>query len=260
MSLGRIWAVFLRYFYYFSKLDQIAELFYWPAMDILLWGMTSIWLQKQDSQLPHVALAVLTGLIFWQIVWRATYEISVNLLQEFWNRNMVNMFSTPLKLSEWMSATMLIGVCKSIISLAFGSLLVWLLYSLNVFSMGWAFLPFYFSLTLSGWFIGYISAGIMVYYGQRFQMLAWMMPFVFAPFSAVFYPMSVLPEWAQMISQVLPLTYIFEGMRSILFQNSFSMTDLFISYGLNLFYLSLSMLFFRRMFEKSRKKGLARLE
>ena len=147
MSLGRIWAVFLRYFYYFSKLDQIAELFYWPAMDILLWGMTSIWLQKQDSQLPNVALAILTGLIFWQIVWRATYEISVNLLQEFWCRNMVNMFSTPLKLSEWMSATMLIGVCKSIISLTFGSLLVWLLYSLNVFSMGWAFLPFYFHLT-----------------------------------------------------------------------------------------------------------------
>ena len=36
MNWGRIWAVFLRYFYYFAKLDHLADLFYWPAIDIFL--------------------------------------------------------------------------------------------------------------------------------------------------------------------------------------------------------------------------------
>src|SRR5438105_925204 len=141
MSFQRIWAVFLRYFYFFAKFDHLSDLFYWPALDIILWGMTSMWIQQSQTQIPDVALAILTGLVFWQIIWRGNYEISVNLLQEFWNRNLVNLFSTPLKLSEWIISIMMVGTVKIIVSLLFGALLVWLLYALNIFSMGWAFLP-----------------------------------------------------------------------------------------------------------------------
>ena len=260
MNLGRVWAIFLRYFYSFAKLDQLADLFYWPAIDILLWGMTSVWMQGKQGIVSDTVLMILTGLIFWQVIWRSTYEISVNLLQEFWNRNLVNLFSTPLKISEWMVATMLIGVLKIFVSLAFGGLLVWILYALNVFSMGWAFIPFCVSLTLSGWLIGYLASSVLVYYGQRLQMLAWMAPFMIAPFSAVYYPVSVLPQWAQMIAYALPTTYIFEGMRKVLFEQEFSLFMLFMSLGLNILYLSGAIWLFKYMFEKSRSKGLSRLE
>lgn len=260
MSYKRIWAAFLRYFYYFGKLDYIADLFYWPAIDILLWGMTSVWIQTQESQVPDIALAILTGLVFWQIIWRGNYEVTVNLLQEFWNRNMVNLFSTPLKLSEWMLATMMIGLVKIVVNVFFSALLVYLLFSLNVFSLGWIFIPYSVSLTLFGWVIGYFSGAIMVYYGQRLQILAWMMPFVFAPFSAVFYPLSALPEWAQKISYCLPTTYIFEGMRDILQKGQFSIYKFNMSLLLNAIFLAAAMAFFKIMFEKSRNKGLARLE
>ncbi len=260
MSWGRIWAVFLRYFYYFAKLDHLADLFYWPAIDIFLWGMTSVWIQKQEGGVSDLALAILTGLIFWQIVWRANYEITVNLLQEFWNRNLVNLFSTPLKRREWVAALFIIGIAKICISMLFGSLFVYLLYTLNVFSVGWAFLPYAVSLTLSGWFMGFLSAGIIVYYGQRVQMLAWMIPYVFAPFSAVYYPLSALPHWAQVIAQALPTTHIFEGMRQVLNEQQFSLKTLLLSYLLNFIYLGLSIAFFNFMFEKSRDKGLSRVE
>ena len=212
MKLHRIWGVFLRYFYFFAKLEHLCDLFYWPALDIFLWGMTSVWIQNTEREVPHIALAILTGLVFWQIIWRGNYEITVNLLQEFWNRNLVNLFSTPLTLFEWMTSVMFISLIKILISLSFGGLLVYLLYTLNVFSMGWAFLPYVLSLALSGWWIGFLSAGIMVYYGQRVQMLAWMMAYGFAPFSAVYYPLSSLPLWGQIIGKCLPMTYIFEGM------------------------------------------------
>lgn len=260
MSFSRIWATFLRYFYFFAKLDQLYDLFYWPAVDIILWGMTSLWIQTEGTKVPGIGLAILTGLVFWHIIWRSNYEVTVNLLQEFWNRNMVNIFSTPLKLSEWMAATMLIGLLKALISLIFGAFVVWMFYTLNIFSMGWAFLPFCASLTLSGWFIGFLSASIMVYYGQRVQMIAWITPYVFAPFCAVFYPLSVLPAWAKQIAYCLPMTYIFEGMRILLFENVFSTRMFLISVGMNLVYLVLSMGLFKVMFEKSRNKGLARLE
>jgi ABC-2 type transport system permease protein len=260
MNWYRIWAVFLRYFYFFAKLDHLADLFFWPTLDIFLWGMTSVWIQKHDASMPSIAIAILTGLVFWQIIWRTNYEVSVNLLQEFWNRNMVNLFSTPLKLAEWISALMLVGVFKILITICFGGLIVWLLYALNIFAMGWAFLPFCASLVLSGWFIGFLSAAIMVYFGQRVQMLAWMTAYVFAPFSAVFYPLSALPVWCQAIAKALPMTYIFEGMRKVLNEGIFSWEDFGISVLLNLLYLIGSMVLFSRLFEMSRAKGFARLE
>jgi ABC-2 type transport system permease protein len=260
MSWHRIWAVFLRYFYFFAKMDHLADLFFWPALDIFLWGMTSVWIQSSDKAMPSIAIVILTGLVFWQIIWRSNYEVSVNLLQEFWNRNMVNLFSTPLKIAEWISALMLVGVCKIFITICFGALFVWVLYALNIFAIGWSILPFCASLILSGWFIGFLSAAIMVYFGQRVQMLAWMTAYVFAPFSAVFYPLSALPAWGQVIAKALPMTYIFEGMRKVLNEGIFSWEYFGLSIVLNIVYLIAAMTLFRKLFEKSRSKGLARLE
>jgi len=259
-SFGRVWAVFLRYFYFFAKLDHVSDLFFWPTLDILLWGITSVWIQTQGEKVPHIALAILTGLVFWQIIWRGNYEVSVNLLQEFWNRNLVNVYATPLKLSEWITALMFAGIVKIAVTVLFGSLLVYLLYALNIFTLGWAFLPYLVLLTFCGWFLGFTSGGIIIYFGIRVQMLAWMTAYIIAPFSAVFYPLSALPTWAQGIAKCLPTTYIFEGMRSVLEQNVFSFEKFFIALGLSLLYLFAAILFFWRMFEKSRSKGLSRLE
>ena len=155
---------------------------------------------------------------------------------------------------------MLVGLMKIMITLAFASLLVWLLYTLNIYQVGWTIIPYLSLLTLSGWMMGYLSGAIMVYSGQRFQMLAWMTPFVFAPFSAVFYPVSALPSWGQAIAWCLPTTYVFEGMRGVLQSGVFSLFYFWMSLVLNILYLAFAMAFFKIMFEKSRSKGLSRLE
>jgi ABC-2 type transport system permease protein len=259
MNFKRSWAVFLRYFYLFAKLDQIADLLYWPAIDIVLWGLTTVWMQQQVGG-TDVAKIVLTGLVFWQIVWRGNYEISVNLLQEFWNRNLVNLFSTPLKLIEWILGVLMLGTTKVFVALGFGVVAVYLLYTLNIFTLGWAFIPFIAMLMVSGWVIGFLAASVVIYWGQRFQMLAWMTAYIFAPFSAVYYPVTVLPPWAQKLAWSLPTTYIFEGMRSVLRGGLFPWQDFFICLVLNLFYLGLVIALFCWSFEKSRSKGLARFE
>lgn len=261
MKFSRCWAVFLRYFYLFAKLDQIADLLYWPAIDIFLWGLTTVWIQQhQAAGIPNVALIVLTGLIFWQIVWRGNYEISVNLLQEFWNRNLVNLFSTPLRLIEWIGGVLMLCLCKIGIAMVFGVVMVYVLYALNVFTLGWAFLPFAAMLLVSGWVIGFFAASVVIYWGQRLQMLAWMTAYIFAPFSAVFYPVSALPAWGQKIAWWLPTTYIFEGMRSILQGGKFPWGYFGWSVGLNLLFLVVSISVFYFAFERSRSKGLARFE
>ena len=51
------------------------------------------------------------------------HEISVNILREFWDRNLLNFFATPLKSAEWMGGVMLLSLCRIVVSFLFGSTL-----------------------------------------------------------------------------------------------------------------------------------------
>ena len=112
MNRKRVFAVFFRYLYLLKKgLMQLSDLFYWPLIDIFLWGLTSAWIQTQ-SNIPNLPLILMTALIFYQISWRGSVDVSTNILQEIWNRNLINLFSTPLKLSEWVAGSLLLSLCK----------------------------------------------------------------------------------------------------------------------------------------------------
>lgn len=250
----------MRHLYLFPRtLDRWAEAIYWPVIDLTLWGLTSRWVEESSS-VPHLALVVLTGVVFWQVVYRADYEISVNLLEEFWNQNLVNLFATPLTVWEWATGLVLLGLLKNVLTVMVGAGGLWLLYRLNIFDVGWMILPFVFSLLMSGWFMGFTSSAVIVYFGRRLQMIAWMAGFGLAPFSAVYYPVDALPGWAQVISRALPMTYVFEGMRQLLRGGPTPYRELAISFGLNIAYLTAAVLFFGFMFHKSRERGLGRLD
>lgn len=261
MNWGRVWAVCIRHLYVFRKnFDRLSDSFYWPVLDIILWGLTSAWVERSQVGVPHFILMLLTGLVYWQVVWRANYEISVNLLEEMWNANLVNLFSTPLKLSEWIAAAMLLGLLKLGVTVLVGSGAVYLLYQLNIFSVGYMTIPFFIILTIAGWTLGFIGASFIIYWGQKVQTIAWTMGFLLAPFSAVYYPLDVLPSSVQAVSRWLPTTYVFEGMRFILATGTMPLEMLGKAAALTALYLSLSIVLFVMMFEKSRAKGLARLE
>lgn len=261
MNFGRIWAVVLRHLHLFTKsLDRMADMVYWPVMDIVLWGFTTRWVQQSGGTLQNVPIMILTALVFWQVVWRANYEISVNLLEEMWNANLVNMFSTPLKPIEWVFAVMILGLLKIFGTLLVGIGAVWLLYSLNIFSLGWSLIPFLILLMFSGWFMGFLASSLIMWGGTKVQTIAWTMGFLFAPFSAVYYPLSILPDWVQNIAHALPMTYVFEGMRMIILNGTFSWDFVMKSAILSVLYLTLSISLFLFVCEKSREKGYARLE
>ena len=261
MNWNLVRAVIYRHMYNFKhSYDRATDVFYWPLMDILLWGFASVYLANQSSDTPLVLLIILSGLMLNMVMWRAQYDITVNLLEEMWAKNMINMFASPLRLREWIVAVIILGTIKMCMTLSMSVILALIIYKTNLFDLGFYLIPFFASLLMTGWGIGLFISGIIVYFGTKIQTLAWSGISVITPFSGVFYPISVLPDWAQKVSAFLPTSYIFEGMRGYLSTKQIPMNDLLISFGLNFIYLFLSLCFFRRMFEKSRELGLGRLE
>lgn len=261
MNINRVKAIIIRHLYNFKHhLDRLSDSFYWPAMDIVLWGLTSQYIQKTGGKVSNIVLILLSGLVFWQVVWRGQYEITVNFLEEVWSQNLVNIFSTPLTLEEWVAGVMFLGIIKMIITVTFAIFLVWLLYTINILSFGFLLIPFFISLLMMGWWVGLMITGLLVLFGRQVQTLAWSGVFLLAPFSAVYYPINTLPAWGQIIARLLPSSYIFEGMRQVILTGKIPTLNLGISFVINFIYFFLSYIFFKWCFKKSKEKGLARLE
>lgn len=259
INLNRVFAMVYRHLISMKhSFDRLSDMFYWPAMDLLLWGLTGLYFVK-TSNLPNILFVVLSGLVFWIVLWRAQYEITTNLLSEFWDRNLVNIFTAPLNIAEWISTFMVVGLIKTLLSLLFSSLIAFVLYKFNIFQYGFLLIPFIISLIMTGWAGGFLVAGFIIRFGVNLQTLAWAGIYLLAPFSAIYYPVSILPLWAQNISKLVPSSYIFEGIREILFTGKISYDKLLISFILNIIYLVLSIAFFVFMFNKSKKLGLGRL-
>ena len=59
---------------------------------------------------------------------------------------------------------------------------------------------------------------LILRHGAGAEALAWSVLFGLTPFSAVFYPVAVLPAALRPIALALPSAHVFEGMRAVLLQ------------------------------------------
>ncbi|MBI2641158.1 hypothetical protein HYW87_01005 [Candidatus Roizmanbacteria bacterium] len=83
MKIHRIYAIILRYTYLFMRsFDRLSDAFYWPALDLFVWGLTSLYFRSFMPEASPVLLIILSGIVLWLIVWRRQYKITVNLLED----------------------------------------------------------------------------------------------------------------------------------------------------------------------------------
>ena len=260
MKLHRIYGLILRNFYGFRKnMDRLTDSFYWPTIDLIMWGLTSQFFMAMGGG-NNVLLVVLSGLVMWLILWKSQYEISISLLDELWNRNLINLFVSPLTFTEWLVSALILGVIKVFLSFSFALGLAYLLYKVRIFEYGFQFLPYMLILLLSGWAVGIVVTAMIFRYGTRIQAFCWTLVWVFGPFSAIYYPVSILPNWAQQISKFIPMSYAFEGMRGVIATGIVDYQKFFIGTGLALLYLFLGLIFLYRSFAKVMQKGLLKVE
>lgn len=260
MKLNRIYGMILRNLYSFkTSADRLTDTFYWPTIDIVLWGLTSQFFTQNNSTGMNIVSLILSGIILWIVLWKSQYEVSINLLDELWNKNLVNIFVSPLKFSEWVYSTLILGFIKIILSLGFASLLAYLLYSVRFFDHGLQLIPYMGALVIAGWVFGFFITGLILRFGSKIQTITWSLIWLFAPFCAIYYPLSNLPLWAQDVAKFFPMSYVFEGMRQVLNSGTIDWQKVGMAYALDALYLFLAIWFLKTGFSKAMQKGLIKV-
>jgi ABC-2 type transport system permease protein len=257
MRAHRIMALMARHLYLYRRsLLRVAEVFYWPILDLTIWGFITLYLAKYQTQVPNFVTFLLGALILWDVLFRSQQAITLTFLEELWARNLINLFGSPLRPSEFLTAAMLISFIKVIaVSIAMG-LCATTVFSYNILIMGLWLMPFFANLVIMGWAIGVFTTSLILRFGLEVSYLAWGVVFLFQPISCVFYPMGVLPEWLQLLARVNPAAHVFEGMRAVLTQDGAPWYHLSWATGLNVILMAAALLWFFRTFALCQEKGL----
>jgi ABC-2 type transport system permease protein len=257
MKVHRIMALVVRHLYLYRRsLPRIMEIFYWPFLDLVIWGFITLYLARFQNQIPGFVTFFLGALILWDILFRAQQGITISFLEEIWARNLMNLFASPLKPSEFLAATMVMSIFKVTCVSIVMALCAVLFYSYNIFMIGLWLFPFVINLVVTGWIVGVFTTSLIMRFGQEAEVLAWSMVFLFQPISCVFYPMDVLPGWLRAIAWANPAAHVFEGMRAVLSTSTQPVMNLLWASGLNVVLLVAMIMWFYRTFAYCKEQGL----
>lgn len=253
----RIWGLMYRHLaLYRRSWPRVLELMYWPVLQMLVWGFVSAWLAGMQNNAASVTAGVLLGgVLLWEVTLRSQMGFAISFLEEIWSRNLGHIFVAPLRPTELVAGLVAMSMLRTAIGVGPAILLAFLLYGFGIWTLGPVLVLYFAALMAMGWAVALGVTALILRHGAGAEALAWGVLFGLAPFSAVFYPVSVLPGWLQPISFAIPATHVFEGMRAALLDGQLAWDHLAYAFGLNLIWLGLAAWLFMAQFQAARVRG-----
>ena len=255
-SPRRVAAMVLRYWYLLrASWARLVDLIYWPAVQMLMWGFLQLYIGQNASFFARTAGVFIGAVLLWDILFRGQLGFSVSFLEEMYARNLGNLMMSPLRLSEFITALMIMSIVRLAIGLVPVSLLAIAFFGFNLYGLGLALAAFFANLILTSWSVGIFVSGLVLRNGLGAETFAWSIMFLLLPITCVYYPVSTLPEVLQYVAWALPPTYVFEGMRALLIDHVFRADLMLHALALNAALMVAAAAAFRMLVDSARNQG-----
>ncbi len=257
-SLRRVLAVVLRQYYLLrGSLSRTVPLFAWVAVDMILWGFLTRYLNTVTASSALNFVPVLLGaVLLWDFFIRIMQGVTMAFFEDVWSRNFLNIFATPLLIPEYVGGLVVSSMITSIAGVIAMLLIAVLWFKLSILAYGIMMVPFLLSLFLFGIALGIFGCALVLRFGPASEWFIWPIPALISPFAGVLYPVSTLPHWMQGIARILPPSYIFEGLRTIVSGGAVQWSLLIWSICLAAGYILLAYGCFVRVYKHALRTGL----
>lgn len=256
IALHRIGAMILRHWYLLtSSWPRLLELVYWPVLQLITWGFSQAYISQNAGFFAKAGGTFIGAVILWDILFRGQLGFSMSFLEEMWSKNLGNLLMSPLKVSEYLISLMVMSVVRLAVGVIPMTVLAIAFFGFNLFGFGFALVAFFCNLIFTSWSFGLISSGLVLRNGMGAEGLAWTLMFALLPLTCVYYPVSVLPGWLQVVAWMLPPTYVFEGMRALLIDQVFRADLMIEALAINVALFAISTVAFLLLLKSARKHG-----
>ncbi len=257
MRSGRVFAIVLRVFYLMcGSATRIVPLFAWVTVDILLWGFITRYLNSVAMTGFSFVPAMLGAVLMWDFFIRVMQGVTMAFFEDVWSRNFLNIFAAPISIAEYVAGHVVSSIFTSAVGLVVMLLLATFAFGLSIFAYGALIVPFLLVLFLFAIGLGIFGSAVVLRLGPAAEWFVWPIPALISPFVGVFYPLATLPHWMQCVAYLLPPSYVFEGIRSIVKGGGVSSGSLLIGAALAVGYIILACGFFNWMYRVAVRTGL----
>lgn len=257
MRLRPVAGIVLRQFYLIRGSPvRVLPMFAWVAIDIVLWGFITRYLNSVSGAGINFVATLLGAVLLWDLFTRIMQGITTAFLEDVWSRNFLNLFATPLRISEYVTGLVLTSLATSTVGLITMLVLATAFFGLSYLALGTLLLVLLLVLSCFGIALGILASALVLRLGPASEWLVWPLPALLSPFACVFYPLAVLPHWMRTIAYALPPAYVFEGMRSVLAGGMPASAPLAGALGLSLGYIAVSGYLFGRVYRYAVRTGL----
>jgi ABC-2 type transport system permease protein len=235
MNLNRTSAIVIRHLYLVGGSPaRVLPLFAWVAIDMVLWGFITRYLNAVSAAKFDFVPIFLGAVLLWDFFTRVMHGVTMAFMEDVWSRNFLNIFATPLSISEYVGGLVLSSIATSTVGLVVMIVLA------STFGIA----------------LGILGAAVVLRFGPASEWFIWPVPALVSPFAGVFYPIATLPRWMQYICLGLPPAYVFENVRAIVAGSAPSARGLSIGVVLAIIDVFVACWVFVRVYRHSVRTGL----
>lgn len=257
MDPRRVFALLLRQTYLIrGSVSRLIPLFIWVAIDIVLWGFMTRYLNTVTAAGFDFVPVLLGAVLMWDFFTRVMQGVTMAFFEDVWSRNFLNMFASPISIGEYLTGLVISSIMTSSVGFAIMCVLATVVFGLSFFAYGSALVVFLLVLFTFGIALGIIGCSLVLRLGPSAEWFIWPIPAVLSPFAGVFYPIATLPSWMQIIARLLPPAYVFEGMRAIVLGRPFQRSSLAWGALLSVAAVLIACAVFMRVYRHAVRSGL----
>src|SRR3989344_573349 len=144
LNLNRVSAIILRhYFLSIHQLNRFFDVLISPVLMIILWGFLSKYIQGLNT--PTLASFLLGGIILWAIFEKVSTDIGVNFMFDIWDRNFINVLSTPITFLEYITGLVIVSLIRVLITFVAMWFIAAAFYDFQLSSLGFGLNLFIFA-------------------------------------------------------------------------------------------------------------------
>lgn len=217
MSFSRIYAIYIRQMFLLkSNPTRLATVFLWLVIDIIQWGFITKYIGTFGEATFGFVTVILGAILLWEFMSRIQQGILMAFLEDIWTQNFINFFASPLKISEYLFGLVMTSITTGLAGFCAVVAIAGVVFGYNILKIGMMLLPFMLILLVFGIGMGVFVSAIIFRLGPSAEWLGWPIPMILSLFAGVYFPISTLPPFLYAFAKIIPASYVFESMRSIL--------------------------------------------
>ena len=129
----------------------------WVAIDIVLWGFMTKYLNSVTAAGFDFVPVLLGAVLMWDFFTRVMFGVTMAFFEDVWSRNFLNVFGSPISITEYLAGLVASSIITSTLGLLVMLALATALFGLSFLSYGGMLVPFLMVLFLFGIALGIVG-------------------------------------------------------------------------------------------------------